>query len=636
MVQIPEYTRRENARPMQRGGMSLSVPGALTDPSVGNVASKKILGLSKDLADVVVNMKERRDDGIVSAFMNQYDKDSTDKLLQLKDRYRGQDSRKVMSEFQKWRDTYISEHSSYDPDSAKEGVVYLEDDAQNRIAKQKLDAANVRDINSISAYIAREEEGFRVNNIKVSVENSSLRIMSEDILPNAEIEKTSIASNIADLYRGQSKEFIKKATDDVLDGAIYSNIMRNSQSDPLGSIARYNDKTFTRELSDSSRMKAKEELIKSFKNYTAQVMAEDAAYQKPSSLALPSLLNNEFFSGVDVNKLMREITDEAGRREKDILQTKHENSVRLQNDMILKVVNPDGTINPNALTPEDMMNISATEGGAQTINLLNQVRVNTQNDNYNIENGLERLPLSDNDLVKYNTIMNRVNTGYYSTLGEMYDDISMMPAVAQNEIVGTFIGNLKYNKDVGVLKDKGIDIEKEIKSSYKLLFGLDPNNNDSSYRMFRNDMIDKVRGMQIMGDKLDTTSIKVAAQSVRENIDEGHADMYAVRRVVMDLDRKRKENYSAGEIQDYSDLQKWAAQASNDADLDDVFDKASMKRFNDLIINGDVEGAILMLNYYRANKASYEKMKQPEREARKRNFWNNLSESYNYFVENRI
>ena len=104
----------------------------------------------------------------------------------------------------------------------------------------------------------------------------------------------------------------------------------------------------------------------------------------------------------------------------------------------------------------------------------------------------------------------------------------------------------------------------------------------------------------------------------------------------MDLDRKRKENYSAGEIQDYSDLQKWAAQASNDADLDDVFDKASMKRFNDLIINGDVEGAILMLNYYRANKASYEKMKQPEREARKRNFWNNLSESYNYFVENRI
>lgn len=636
MVQIPEYTRRENARPMQRGGMNFGMPDALARPTGLAESGKKALKLSSELADVYVNMKERRDSGIVSAFMNQYDKDSTAKILQLRDKYRGQNANKVMSEFQKWRDGYIAEHSSYDPDSAKEGVIYLEDQAQNRIAKEKLDSANVRDINSISSYIAREEETFRTNNLKIAIENGATKIMSEDILENAQIDKTAMYNNFADLYRGQSKEFIKKAADDVLDGAIYSNIMRNSQSDPLSSIARYNDKTFTKEMSDGTRAKAKEELIKSFKNYTSQALAEDAAYMRPSSLSLPSLLNNEFFQDVDANRLMKEITDEAGRREKDILQTKHENSVRLQNDMILKVVNPDGTINPNALTPEDMMNISATEGGANTINLLNQVRVNTQNDNYNIENGLERLPLSDADLTKYSSIMNRVNSGYYSTLGEMYDDISMMPAVAQNEIIGTFVGNLKYRKDVGILKDKGIDIEKEIQSSYKLLFGLDPNNNDSSFRMFRNDMIDKIRGMQITGDKLDSASIKVAAQTVRENIDEGHEDMYKVRKVLMDLDRKRKSNYSAGTIQDYSSLFDWATEAANAADLDDVFDKASMKRFNNLIINGDVDGALLMLNYYRANKLSYEKMKQPEREARKRNFWNNMSESYTYVVENRL
>lgn len=617
MVQIPEYTRRENAQPMQRGGMNLNLPGAITQPTGGiGEIGKRVGKLSSELADVFVGMKERRDDGIVSAFMNQYDKDSTAKLLQLQDKYRGQDAHRVMPEFQKWRDEYIAQHSTYDEDSAKEGVIYLEDAAQNRIAKQKLDATNVRDINSISSYIAREEETFRVNNLNTLISNNATKIMSEDDFENAEILKQSIKGDVASLYRGQSGAYIKKAYDDILDQAIYANIMRDSQTNPLGSMARYKNKQFTRELKDATRMEARDGIVKSLKNYASQVIAEDTAYGRDPRMALPALLSDDFFDGLDVNAIQRDIIDEASKREKDIIKTKQENNARLQNDIILKVVDKDGQININGLSTEDMMNIAATAGGKETINFINQVRVNTQNDDYNIENGLDRMELTDSDLSRYSTVRGRLNSGYYRTIGEMYDDLYMAKADVQNTLVGEFIGNLKYERDVEALKARGIDIEKDIDVSYANLVGPKAEENDTSFQAFRNAVVSEVRNMQMRGEKVDEQSIRRAALNVRNKIYDGTSDDAVVNRIVMEMKRKQKENYKPGSVKNYEDLQKWATELANDNDLDDVFSKESQKRFNDLILTGDVDSAILMLQYYRKSRAAQIRRAEMERNKR--------------------
>lgn len=617
MVQIPEYTRRENAAPVSRGGMSLSLPNALTQP-VGGEAVKKGLELSKDLADVYVKMKERRDDGIVSAFLNQYSKDSTQKLLELRDRYRGQDSKRVMPEFQKWRDQYITEHSSYDEDTAKEGVIYLEDEAQNRLAKERLDAYNVRDINSISSYIAQEEEKFRVNNINATVADNVERIVGENILPNTEISKAIIKSYVADLHRGQPKSFIDRATNDILDSAIAGNIMRDSNVNPLASIARYNDKNFTKEMRPETKKKVQQDVLKSFENYASQTIAEDTAYMRPTTLPLPAILGNEFFSDLDVARIEQRIMDDAGKKEKDILQTKHENSVRLQNDMILKAMNPDGSINTYAFTEEDMMNIGATEGGAKTINTINHIKVNTQNDAYNIENGLPTREFKSDDIERYENALYKARNGYYSTIGDMYDDIAFLPSDAQNDILRTFLGNLKFDRDAEKLKSNGIDIEKDIEASYKLLLGLNPDNSDNTYRNFRNDVVENVMKLQLLGQPIDSKKIKEISIGVVKNMYDAQTDDSVVKNIIADLDKWKKENYKNTSIIDYTKLQEQATDIVNDSNISDVIPDEVISKFNDLIINGDVDGALFMLNFYRKNNIAYNNMLNKQKEEKRK------------------
>ena len=369
MVQIPEYTRRENARPVQRGGMNLSLPDALVKP-VGTEAIEKGLKLSKELADVYVNMKERRDDGIVSGFLNQYSKDAEAKLLELEDKYRGQNSQKVMSEFQKWRDDYIAQHSSYDPDSAKEGVIYLENAAQNRLAKEKLDAYNVRDINSISSYIAQEEEKFRVNNINANVADNIDHIINDDNPLNAEISKANIAANINSLYKGQPDKYKKRIYDDILDNAFYGNIMRDSAINPMASIDRYMSPVFSKNLRPETSKKTHEQLLKSFITYQAQQLANAQTGREANPAGQTFYERNKQFFGNDLDKIKEIINENAVKLQNSIVEqdNRYNNAVinNLDNQLYNAILNGDEQKKAEILSA-----LSGVKGGVENANLIN-------------------------------------------------------------------------------------------------------------------------------------------------------------------------------------------------------------------------------------------------------------------------
>ena len=542
MVQIPEYTRRENARPVQRGGMNLSLPDALVKP-VGTEAIEKGLKLSKELADVYVNMKERRDDGIVSGFLNQYSKDAEAKLLELEDKYRGQNSQKVMSEFQKWRDDYIAQHSSYDPDSAKEGVIYLENAAQNRLAKQKLDAYNVRDINSISAYIANEEEKFRVNNLTTSIDNLLEKIVGENNPYNVMSLKEDVKSNVYSLYKGQPKNYLDKIVSDDMDLALSGNIMRDSATNPMASIDRF--EYFGNEISEKAKQKLYLPLLKSFKDYQAQQLA-NAQTGRPSNPA-----GNDFYTthasffGGGINDLKRQIEEESVKLANSMLEKDERDRVAVLNNLSIQLIDSQSNRDTQQMA-EVLSAMSGVRGGVETAQIINDVDkeyndyrylLNQERRHKSGEKGpwpgwrpekeiKERLDVyrkrKQEMEGKLYPVIEDINNDRYETLLDIPDFDNFAPN-QKEEILTSFARRARYNSLIATANDKSsINFEGRIKEIFKNERG-DPNKNPVEYNRFNLEMskqivrflsenpnkIPEAKDLQLMARSAVTTSTSV-------------------------------------------------------------------------------------------------------------------------------
>lgn len=531
MVQIPEYTRRENAQPMQRGGVSLNLPDAFTrpQPDAASAGMKNMLNLGKDLAEVFVSMKERRDDGIVSAFMNQYDKESTKKMIELRDQYRGSEANKVMPEFQKWRDAYIAEHSSYDPDNAKEGVVYIENKAQQRIASQKLDSYNVRDINSISAYIGEEEERFRVNNLNALISTQSEKLVNENFSQNASILKAEIAGNVASLYRGQSRAFLKNVTDELLDKALYGNVMRDSATNPIASIGRFQDKTFSKEMKSATREQARQQITQSFINYQANQVAKAQAgkFSSPAGEEFYKA-NADFFKG-NLDSIKAQIEDKAIELRNNMLEDDHRNNTAALNDLSVQILY-DREMIGNSINPQDkekylaqmatsLSALSGIRGGVETAKMIDNVFTEVNDfdwltrvsDAY--KKGHTGLLMMDGKLAPTEAevkrrmdeyreksikgeetikqVVHNINLGKYETLLDIpnFNDYSPHQKKA---IMTSFANKARYeslNKTSAA--KSGIDFDYQIDKIYRFERG-EPWRNPVEYNSFKNEMAQKI------------------------------------------------------------------------------------------------------------------------------------------------
>lgn len=626
MVQIPEYTRRENAQPMQRGGMSIGIPDALVAGSAGNVGPKKALQLSKDLAEAFVGMKERRDDGIVSAFMNQYDKDSTAVLISLKEKYQGQDAHKVMSEFQKWRDGYIAEHSSYDEDKAKEGVVYLEDAAQNRIAKQKLDAYNVRDINNISGYIATEEEKFRVNNLNVSIQNNTSKIISENNPENIQILADQTRSYISSLHKGQSSQYIKAQTDPILDAAVYGNVMRDSASDPISSIARFQDPRFSKYMSADTQEKTREQLTKAFVDYQSMQLAKAATGQASNPVGDEFYKQNSGFFKENMTSVRKEISDKAIQNRNSILEDNRRNEIAIQNDLAMQLLDAREMLG-NALTEEERANqesrmaatlsaLSGVRGGVETAKVIDNVfkEVNDYDwlarNEKNIQSNIPTVYFGEGDVgifskarldeyrrksIEGETTVKQtahaINMGEYETLLDIPDFDKYSPH-QKKELMRTFASNARYRSLLETAKPKSdVDFNNKIDGIYKFEYG-EPYKNPIEYAIFKKEMAQKIvrwldaNPNQVPSSKVLQTFANNSAQPLDK--DSAYTEFINAFRGIKFSDRHR----------DYSVLKKETVKILKDKTSawwlnkteEEVIDRAA-----DYMIDGDMTSAYSLL-----------------------------------------
>lgn len=517
MVQITEYTHRENPQTQINAGMNLDLPTALTEPGKGTKALSVLSESAKDLAGAYVSMKERRDSGIVAAFMNQFDKDSTAKILQLKEENRGQDANKIMGLYQEWRDKYIADHSFYDPERAEAGVVYLENSDQTNSARQKLDNYNVRDINNLSAYIADEEEKFRVNNLNASILNETQSIVNDDNMENIEISKLFIEEDLAELHKGQSEDYTKTLAAEIFDTALSGNIMRDAASNPIAAISRFQNEQFTKDMKTETRTKLKEELIKNFITNQAQqaALASVGVESNPAGQAFYD--DNKSFFGNREGAIKAKIQEEALKLRNDILANDNNERTALLNDYTVQLLNAQdqGDEEKTAQTLTSMLGI---RGGVETANMIKDVEA--ENNDFEMlmrakqayDEGREPVldsgnlvPLKDEvdeRLTKYqkqyldnmdrvNDVVHGINTDKYETLSDIKGFNEFAPR--QKSVILTAFANRARYKSLSetAKKDSGIDFDNRIRYIYKTMYG-DPEKNPVLFGLFEHEMSQQI------------------------------------------------------------------------------------------------------------------------------------------------
>lgn len=223
MVQIPEYNERIIANPEARSSVNIKQPSEFSDVSYLNRINTNLSQAEREQAKVMFDMKKDRDQGIVNEFLNQYSMARTEKLNELKEKYKGANAQGIMDEFKRWQEDYYTSHVGYS-DSARDGALYLENKEQMKGARDALLKSTPSDINSLSLYAASELEAYKKNQFNARVEMEAMDLAGETDADNIANKIAMLSENIDDFYGDQSPEFKAYTKRKLIDQAMTTNI----------------------------------------------------------------------------------------------------------------------------------------------------------------------------------------------------------------------------------------------------------------------------------------------------------------------------------------------------------------------------------------------------------------------------
>ena len=223
MVQIPEYNERIIANPEARSSVNIKQPSEFSDVSYLNRINTNLSQAEREQAKVMFDMKKDRDQGIVNEFLNQYSMARTEKLNELKEKYKGANAQGIMDEFKRWQEDYYTSHVGYS-DSARDGALYLENKEQMKGARDALLKSAPSDINSLSLYAASELESYKKNQFNARVEMEAMDLAGETDADNIANKIAMLSENIDDFYGDQSPEFKAYTKRKLIDQAMTTNI----------------------------------------------------------------------------------------------------------------------------------------------------------------------------------------------------------------------------------------------------------------------------------------------------------------------------------------------------------------------------------------------------------------------------
>lgn len=243
-MRIPQYEQRIIANPAKRTQVNLKEPETFRDLSSLQRQTKSIEKTANLGADVYLDMKKQRDQGIVDEFTNQYNVEKINKVNELRTQYKGANSTKIVDEFSKWHNDYLATHLGIGQDAGKDTLI-LENDAQIEGAKRALADDLPTSINSLSSYAATELNNYRNNQFEGKIYGLADKLSKERNAENIGMYISTIRGNMAAHYEGESLDYIEMQSKKTISSALATNVRNDMASNPVLAMQKLQDKVLS-------------------------------------------------------------------------------------------------------------------------------------------------------------------------------------------------------------------------------------------------------------------------------------------------------------------------------------------------------------------------------------------------------
>ena len=284
-MRIPQYEQRIVADPARRTQINITEPKEFSDTSHLNRMTKQGLNTATEFGEAYLEMKQQRDKGIVNEFGNIYETDKANKVAELRSKYKGANSTKMVDEFSKWHNDYLATHLGLGHEAGKDTLV-LENDAQIEGARQLLANDLPTSINSLSSYAATELNEYAKNQFDGRMFLLQDKVSKERDANNLGIYISSIKNGMADYYSGQSSEYITMQSKKMIGSALATNVRNDLTNNPVLAIQKINNKVFTDNLSGDDINTLSTDIISALKETDSLKVAKARLDGKEISTAL--------------------------------------------------------------------------------------------------------------------------------------------------------------------------------------------------------------------------------------------------------------------------------------------------------------------------------------------------------------
>ena len=284
-MRIPQYEQRIIADPARRTQINITEPKEFSDTSHLNRMTKQGLNTATEFGEAYLEMKQQRDKGIVNEFGNIYETDKANKVAELRSKYKGANSTKMVDEFSKWHNDYLATHLGLGHEAGKDTLV-LENDAQIEGARQLLANDLPTSINSLSSYAATELNEYAKNQFDGRMFLLQDKVFKERDANNLGIYVSSIKNGMADYYSGQSSEYIAMQSQKMIGSALATNVRNDLANNPVLAIQKINNKVFADNLSGDDINTLSTDIISAMKETDSLKVAKARLDGKEISTAL--------------------------------------------------------------------------------------------------------------------------------------------------------------------------------------------------------------------------------------------------------------------------------------------------------------------------------------------------------------
>lgn len=630
-MRIPQYEQRIIADPAKRTQVNLKEPETFRDLSSLQRQTKSIEKTANLGADLYLDMKKQRDQGIVDEFTNQYNVEKINKVNELRTQYKGANSTKIVDEFSKWHNDYLATHLGIGTSGGKDTLI-LENDAQIEGAKRALADDLPTSINSLSSYAATELNNYRNHQFEGKIYGLADKLSKERDANNIGIYISTIEGSMASHYAGESAEYINMQSKKTISSALATNVRNDMASAPELAMIKLQNDVFAHHLSGDDINALEKEAVAAFE----EKQSLDVAKARANNWTIDHTLSEEDFAaikpildrqgGADV--ILARINNSANTKKQSIALAQKQSEANYFNDSLYGIMGDLEVLSSAAYSDEQkasaQKDLSDRYAGLNQKGFFGKVMgklITDTNDGVmayaSLKDGMhalrstgmmykdeaarqEYMALSEekarqdqlikNDGARVNEMMNLIDKGDYTDFRSF--DFTGMHPMSVATVLDKMRSEYRYKKTEQLAAANGFDLKKQTSDAFKNISGIDAAHSPALYDSFKKAFKDNLLGYYKQHNTFPTDVSELSRMAA--NAYGSMAEQDSVGLALMKTSQKavaiRKNMLMDNKFVSFEDLIKSIADEMTD-DAYDELDDNDKKDIAKQILGGNIYGA---------------------------------------------